>query len=131
MTPQRPDEGGSTRPQRVRVTRTRRVSVTGGPSLREEVDAQSALGATYVASLVRAQRRLALLLVGPLALGLLALPLLVLLVPALGRMQVLGLPLPWLVLGVLVYPVVVLAAMWFTRASERLEEQFADVVGPR
>lgn len=46
-------------------------------------------------------------------------------------MHVLGAPLPWLVLGLLVYPAVIAAASWFTRASERLEEQFSDVVGPR
>lgn len=131
MTPHPHGEGGAPHPDRVRVTRTRRVSVTGRPTLREEVDAQSTLGTTYVASLVRAQRRLALLLVLPLGLTLLALPLLVRLVPALGRVQVLGVPLPWLVLGLLVYPAVVAAAAWFTRASERLEQQFSDVVGPR
>ena len=42
-----------------------------------------------------------------------------------------GLPLPWVVLGVLVYPGVVLTARWYARASERLEADFGDVVGRR
>lgn len=126
-----PDPRPPARPARVRVTRTRRLAAaTPRRSLREEVDAQSALGTTYVGSLVRAQRRLAARLVGGLVLVLLSLPALVLLVPSLGRAELLGLPLPWLALGVLVYPAIVAAAAWFTRASERLEADFSDVVDP-
>lgn len=115
-------------PARVRVTRTRRAATDRHRPLREEVDAQSALGTTYVVSLMRAQRRLSLRLVLALGTLLLVAPLLVLLVPAAGRLTVLSVPLPWLVLGVLVYPAVIAAAAWFTRSSERLEGDFARVV---
>lgn len=107
------------------------VATGARTSLREEVDAQSSLGTTYVESLQRAQLRLALRLVVGLAVLLGAIPLISLLVPTLSDVSAFGIPLPWLVLGVLVYPLVVLAARWFTRSSERLEEEFSEVVGPQ
>ena len=80
---------------------------------------------------MRAQLQLSLstLAFGAVTLG--ALPLLFALVPPARRLSVLGVPLPWVVLGVLVYPGVVLTARWYTRASERLERDFGDVVGRR
>lgn len=120
----------STPPQRVRVTRTRRPTRRERPpTVREEIAEHSRLGTAYVASLVRAQLHLALstLAFGAVTLG--ALPLLFALVPAARRWHVLGMPLPWVVLGILVYPGVVLTARWYTRASERLEADFGDLVG--
>lgn len=119
-------------PPRVRVTRTRRRVDTGArTTVREEIAGDSDLGTTYVSSLVRAQRQLSfgVLVVGILTLG--ALPLLFALVPATRSLTVAGMPLPWLVLGLLVYPVVVLTARWYTRASERIESDFSDLVGHR
>lgn len=122
----------STPPPRVRVTRTRRSVRTERPrTVREEIAGQSRLGTTYVSSLMRAQLHLTLgvLIFGLLTLG--ALPLLFALVPATRSMAVLGLPLAWFVLGLLVYPVVVLTARWYTRSSERIEAEFSDLVGRR
>jgi len=100
-------------------------------TVREEIAGQSRLGTTYVSSLMRAQLHLTLgvLIFGLLTLG--ALPLLFALVPATRSMAVLGLPLAWFVLGLLVYPVVVLTARWYTRSSERIEAEFSDLVGRR
>lgn len=119
-------------PQRVPVTRTRRPTRRDRPpTVRDEIAGHSRLGTTYVSSLVRAQLQLSLstLAFGAVTLG--ALPLLFALVPPARRLSVLGVPLPWVVLGVLVYPGVVLTARWYTRASERLERDFGDVVGRR
>lgn len=119
-------------PQRVRVTRTRTGdSRPRRPSLHEEIGQQSPLGAAYLDSLVRAQLRLALTVVASLALVLGLLPALFALVPAVRGAQVAGMPLPWLVLGLLVYPAAVLSARQYTRAAERIEAQFADVVADR
>ena len=119
-------------PPRVRVTRTPRQSRHEGPrTVRDEIAGTSGLGTTYVASLMRAQLQLTL---GVLALGVLtlgALPLIFALVPPARGVAVLGLPVLWLILGVLVYPAVVLTARWYTRASERIEADFTDVVGDR
>ncbi|MDN5716019.1 MAG: hypothetical protein L0G89_02180 [Janibacter sp.] len=122
----------SSPPQRVRVTRTRRPSRRERPrTVRDEIAGHSHLGTAYVRSLVRAQLQLSLstLAFGVATLG--ALPLLFALVPVTRRASVLGLPLSWLVLGGLVYPGVVLTARWYTRASERLEAEFSDLVGRR
>lgn len=122
----------STPPQRVRVTRTRRrTRQVRPPTVRQEIADQSRLGTTYVHSLVRAQLQLSLstLAFGLVTLG--ALPLLFAIAPPLRRSEVLGAPLPWLVLGLLVYPCVVLTARWYTRASERIEADFSELVGRR
>ena len=122
----------STPPARVRVTRTRAPDAAVPPrTVREEIAGQSGLGTTYVSSLVRAQRHLAATVLGAAALTLGALPLLFALLPGTRGLAVGGLPVVWLVLGVLVYPAVVLLARWYTRASERIEADFRDLVGRR
>jgi hypothetical protein len=42
---------------------------------------------------------------------------------------VFGLPLPWLLLGVVVYPVVYVAARVYVRKAERIEAEFTEFVG--
>ncbi len=119
-------------PQRVRVTRTRTATTRARrPSLRTEITSQSPLGAAYLSSLMRAQLRLSLTVVATLTVVLGALPLLFAIVPATRRLEVLGLPLPWVILGLLVYPAAVISARQYTRAAERIEAQFSDVVGDR
>jgi hypothetical protein len=61
-----------------------------------------------------------------LALGLL--PLLFAILPDIGRIEVIGIRLPWLLLGFLVYPFLVGLALWHTRTAERVEQNFADHV---
>jgi hypothetical protein len=46
-------------------------------------------------------------------------------------MDVAGIPLPWLVLSVAVYPVAVIVAHYYVRQSERIEQQFSEVVARR
>lgn len=119
-------------PERVRVTRTRRNVESDYPrTVREEIVGESRLGATYVSSLMRAQLHLTL---GVLAAGLMtlcALPLVFALVPPLRSLSVLGVPVAWPLLGVAVYPAVVLVARWYTRSGERLEAEFEDLVSRR
>ena len=81
-----------------------------------------------MASLMRAQLRLASLVivgVGALVAGL---PLCFWLFPGLARIQVLGMPLPWVLLGFAVYPFLLGVGWWYVRAAERNESDFADVV---
>jgi hypothetical protein len=118
------------RPRRVTVTspwtRAGRRSRTY-PIVRE-IDEQSEVGALYMRSLMRTQLRLGvvvvLLVCGPLA----ALPVLFTVLPLTKTVVVLGLPLPWLVLGIAVYPVVVLAGCYYVWRVERTEREFADLV---
>ena len=104
---------------RVRVTSSRREATrhTARPAA-DEVAEHTDLGEVYVRGLMRAQLRLAasVLLVGFLA------------VPSARSLLLLGIPLPWLTLGILIYPAAGLAARYYVRASERLEAAFVDVV---
>ncbi|MGN6302683.1 MAG: hypothetical protein ACTHN8_16495 [Angustibacter sp.] len=116
------------RPARVRVTGPR----TGRPrrtSIASEIDAQSPVGEVYMRSLMRSQLRLALGVVLVLALSVGSLPLLFELSPGLRRAHLLGVPVPWLLLGLGVYPVLIALAWFYVRRAERNEEVFGDMVG--
>jgi hypothetical protein len=115
-------------PARVRVTGPR----TGRPrstSIASEIDAQSPVGEIYMRSLMRSQLRLALVVVLLLGLGVGSLPLLFELSPRLRRADLVGVPVPWLVLGFGVYPVLIGLAWFYVRRAERNEEAFRDMVG--
>lgn len=119
-----------TPPRRVRVTRPR----AGRPrrtSVASEIDAQSEVGEIYMRSLMRTQLRLALTVVAVLALTVGMLPLVFALVPAMRTAQLFGVPVPWLVLGAGVYPVLLLLARFYVRRAERNEDAFGDMVGRR
>lgn len=116
-------------PRRTRVTspraatgRSRRVDVSS------EIDAQTRLGEVYMASLLRAQLRLALTVVGTLVATVGGLPLWFWLLPRLDEVTVLGIPLAWGLLAFAVYPFLVVLAVVYVRAAERNERDFADVV---
>ena len=53
-----------------------------------------------------------------------SLPLLFRLFPGLVEVDVAGLPLSWLLLGLLVYPWLVLLGLWYVRRAERNERDF-------
>ncbi len=119
-------------PRRVRVSSPRAGTVRRRrPSVSSEIDAQTELGEVYVRSLVRTQLRLAvevsLALAGTLGL----LPVLFALVPASRTLRVAGVPLPWLLLGVVVYPFLVALGWLYVRRAERNERAFSDLVDRR
>jgi hypothetical protein len=118
------------RPVRVRVTSSRRDAATRRDfrPLTREIDEQTDLGEVYMAGLMSAQLRLALRVLVFGAVGLGGLPLLFLLVPDTRTLGIGSLPFPWLVLGVLVYPVALLVARYYVRQSERIEREFSQVV---
>ncbi|MGH3655359.1 MAG: hypothetical protein ACRDUA_01750 [Micromonosporaceae bacterium] len=94
----------------------------------QEIDAQTSLGQVYMSSLIRVQLRLGLLVLAVVGVVLLGLPALFALVPGLGAERALGLPLPWLLLGVVVHPALIAAAWFYVRHAERNEREFADLV---
>jgi hypothetical protein len=100
-------------------------------SVQSEIDAQTRLGEIYMRSLMRTQLRLALGVTLLLVLTLGMLPLLFTFVPESRRLSVVGIPLPWLVLGFLVYPCLVGLGWFYVRHAERNERAFADLVDPR
>jgi len=126
--PDRPDR--PTAPRRVVVTspRTRAVRRPAVRPATREIDEQTGVGEVLMRSLLRAQLRLGLGTLGACAVLLGGLPLVFALAPELRDVQLLGLPLPWLLLGVLVYPSLALGAWWYVRAAERNERDFAELV---
>jgi hypothetical protein len=109
-----------------------RVRVTGPPRRRHaprartgDIDEQTALGDVYLGSLLRVQLALAARILGLLVLTVGSLPLLFRVFPDLAGVEVLGLPLAWLLLGVLVYPWLLLLGVRFVRRAERNERDFA------
>jgi len=115
---------------RVRVTgpRTGRRRPT---TVAAEIDARTELGAVYMRSLVRSQLRLAVGVVLVVLATLGAVPLACALFPALARLEVLGVPVAWVLLGVLAYPFLVLLAAGYVRRAERNEAAFRDLAGAR
>jgi hypothetical protein len=115
------------RPLRVRVTGPRTGHVRRA-SIASEIDAQSEVGEIYMRSLMRSQLKLAVGVVVLLAVFVGSLPLVFELSPAVRRADLLGVPVPWLVLGFGVYPVLVALAWFYVRRAERNEAAFHDMV---
>ena len=116
--------------RRVVVTSPRTAAVRRPPgrAALRALDEQDRVGELLVRSLVRAQLLLALRLLTVLGVLLGGLPLLFAVVPATRDVEVLGLPLPWLALGVLVYPALVLGGAVHLRLAERHERDFVELV---
>ncbi|HVK29307.1 MAG TPA: hypothetical protein VM575_13285 [Nocardioides sp.] len=114
---------------RVRVTGPPRHTTSGRPASRlGDVHEQTALGDVYLRSLLREQLGLALAVLSTLALTLGLLPLAFHLWPGLADLDVAGMPLAWLLLGVVVYPFLLLLGWRYVRSVERNEQDFADLV---
>lgn len=107
------------------------MAVTARAPLRtvsREIDEQTDLGEVYMRSLLRAQLRLSLSVIAVLALALGSMPLLFAAIPGLGNVRVFTVPLPWLLTGVSIYPLLLSVAWWHVQAAERAERQFAAIV---
>lgn len=129
-----PDDAGGPRAsgvRRVRVTNPRASAARRPivPPGTREIDEQTRLGEVYMHSLIQAQLRLALVVIGAAAVVLGGIPLLFVLVPATRTLGIFGVPLPWVLLGVAVYPIVYIAARVYVRHAERIETEFAEFVG--
>jgi membrane protein implicated in regulation of membrane protease activity len=96
-----------------------------------EIDEQTEVGELYVAALLRAQLRPALVVLSGLVICLGGVPLLFRLAPAMSNVSLGPFPLPWLLLGVLVYPLLLVAAWWHVRAAERVERDFTEILRRR
>lgn len=117
-------------PRRVSVTspRARAVRRPPGRQTLRALDEQDVVGELLIRSLMRAQLLLGLriaLVFGSLLGGL---PLLFAAVPATRDARVLGLALPWFLLGLLVYPALLAGGWLYVRLAERNERDFVDLV---
>ena len=114
---------------RVRVTSPLASASRHVPrSARQEIDESTGVGEVYMRSLIRSQLRAALTVVVTLLLSIGALPVVFLTVDASTTVRLLGIPLPWIVLGVVVYPFLGVIGWLFVRQAERAERDFADLV---
>jgi len=97
-------------------------------SVREEIDESTGVGEVYMRSLIRSQFRAALTVVTTLALSLGALPLVFGLAHDVTAYRVWSIPLPWLILGGVTYPCLVVLGWLYVRQAERAERDFSDLV---
>lgn len=119
----RPKAGKRERIVLAQRRRTRRVVRTLA-----EVEEQTGVGEVLVRQLVRAQLILALRL-GLLTVVVLgSIPLAFALLPSLGTISIAGLRLPWLLLGVGVYPFLLAVGWSYNRSAERNEQDFTEMV---
>jgi len=117
-------------PRRVAVTspRTRAVRRPPGRPALTALDEQDVVGDLLIRSLVRAQLVLGLRLAAVFAILLGGLPLLFAVAPQTRDAEVLGIALPWLVLGGAVYPALWAGGWLYVRLAERNERDFVDLV---
>jgi hypothetical protein len=95
---------------------------------RQELEEQTAVGEVLVRGLMRAQLALALRLSLVVIVGLGLLPLLFAVAPGVAQAAVLGIRLPWLLLGGLAFPFLVAVGWIYVRMAERNERDFAELV---
>lgn len=90
----------------------------------QEIAEQTPYGEVFLQDLIRRQLSLSLSVAAVFLLVLLGMPLVYVLIPELGMVQVLGLPLHWVVLAVLMYPFLWLLAAYYIRAAKQREDEF-------
>lgn len=123
---------GPSRGRRVVVSRPARGAVRRRPrQAASDIDEQTAVGEVYMRSLLRTQLRLGLSALATVLVPLGLLPLIFTVHPPTAELQVGPLPLAWLLLGVLVYPLLVLVGWRYVRQVERNEREFERMVSSR
>jgi len=95
---------------------------------RADLAEQTPVGEALVRGLVRAQLALALRLSLVVVTGLGGLPLLFAVAPEVARVRALGVPLPWILLGVLSFPFLFTVGWAYVRWAERNEQDFTAVI---
>jgi hypothetical protein len=117
-------------PKRVAVRSPRTLAVRRPPGRQtlRALDEQDVVGELLIRSLIRAQLLLGVRLAVVFGSLLGGLPLAFALVPATRDVTVLGIALPWLVLGLLVYPTLVGGGWLYVRQAERNERDFVELV---
>jgi hypothetical protein len=93
-----------------------------------EVEDLTSVGKVLLRRLMWIQLMLSLRLMLLIVVVLVSIPLAFLLVPSLGTTNILGLRLPWLLLGLAVYPFFVAVAWFYNRSADRAEQGFAEWV---
>jgi hypothetical protein len=112
--------------KRVRVVLSQRKGQARPVRTVVDVQELTQVGEVLSSSLIRSQLALALRIGGIALIALGALPAMFVIFPVLGRFELFGLRLPWLLLGVLAYPFLLALGWMYSRSADRLEQVFAD-----
>jgi uncharacterized membrane protein (DUF485 family) len=102
--------------------------VTDPSAVLQEVAEQTSYGEIFLNDLIRRQRRLSLSVAAVFFAVLIGLPALNSVGPMIMALPILGIPLTWLLLAVLIYPFLWLLAFHFTMTARAIEEEFVDLV---
>src|SRR5947199_132367 len=94
----------------------------------QEIAEQTPYGEILLEDLIRRQLRLGISVAAVFLVILLGLPLMNLGFPGLVQMHVLGLPMSWLALAILIYPFVWVLAWYFVVTSRKYEDEFTELV---
>lgn len=93
-----------------------------------ELQEQTSVGEVLVRNLIRVQFRLAVGLTSLIVISLGGLPLVFFLSPTFAHLTVVGVPLPWLLLGVLPFPLLFGVGYWYNSRAECHERDFVNMV---
>ena len=114
-------------PSRGASSRRRRRREPAGDRLRE-LREQTQVGAVFLGALMRRQLRLSLAVTAAFVVVLGIQPVLPVVWPQYSDATVLGLPLPWLVLGVLTYPVLIVLGLVYVHRADGVDDDFTDLL---
>jgi hypothetical protein len=112
----------------VRNPRGRATRPAPGERALAELAEQTEVGEILLRSLTRAQLMLAVRIFAVFGCLLLGLPALFATHAGMADVRIIGLPLPWLILGLAVYPLLVLLGVLYVRQAERNERDFVEFI---
>ena len=93
-----------------------------------ELEEQTPVGEIFLGALMRRQLSLSLRVAATLAVALGTQPLVAWVWPGYADIRLLGIPLPWLVLGVGSYPLLISLGLYYMRKADAIDEEFSDLL---
>ncbi|WP_370461630.1 hypothetical protein [Micromonospora sp. Llam0] len=115
-------------PRRVRIVLGEVGRRGDADRLRTDLAEQTQVGEALVRGLVRAQLALAMRLAVVVAVGLGSLPMLFAIAPGVAEIKIVGINLPWVLLGVAAFPFLVAVGLTYVHLAERNEQDFVALV---
>ncbi|PCC27898.1 hypothetical protein CQ010_00910 [Arthrobacter sp. MYb211] len=116
------DRFAEQRPQRVRVQAPQNASLNIAAA-RPEQSAET----FYVRQLIRSQLRLAVAVAAGLLIMLVGISAILAFWPVVAQVTLFHIPLPWWILGVGIYPMIIVAGLLFNRAAARNERRYRSI----
>ena len=99
-----------------------------GPLELRDLEEQTQVGSVLLAALMRRQLRLSLGLAAAFAVLIAGQPLVAWLWPRYAEVNLLGIPLPWILLAFFVFPAMVLLGLFYVRRAEAIDEEFSELL---